>query len=62
MGLPMAERVVARTFRSTCGKELLLAGKTTEQVAAVLRDNPETVRKHYARLLAQDVSTERGGK
>jgi len=60
MGLPTAERVVARTFRSTCGKELLLSGKSTEQVAAVLRDNPETVRKHYARLLAQDVSTERG--
>lgn len=52
-------KVDSRTFRRTCGKDLLMAGKSIEQVAAVLRDNPETVRKHYARLLAADVSTER---
>ena len=48
-----------RTLRRTCGKELLLAGKRLEEVAAVLRDHPMTVRKYYARLLPSDVSTER---
>ncbi len=50
------ERVDSRTLRRSAGKRILLASKySLELTAACLRDLPETVRKHYARLLPKDV-------
>ena len=56
------ERVDGRTLRRSCGKRILLAalkdkaiGSALELAAAVLRDLPSTVRKHYASLLPDDV-------
>jgi hypothetical protein len=48
-------RVDARIGRRTCGSLLLRAGKSTEEVAAILGDNPKTVREHYARILSGEV-------
>jgi hypothetical protein len=45
----------SRMLRRTCGRDLLLAGRNLSQVAAVLRDKEDTVREHYARLLATGV-------
>jgi hypothetical protein len=48
----------SRLLRRTCGRELVLK-YGFDHAAAVLRDNVDTLRKHYADLLASDVSTDR---
>lgn len=51
------EMLDSRTPRRSCGKRVLLA-TDLKTAAAVLRDTEATVRKHYARLLADDVKNE----
>lgn len=50
-------RLDARNGRRTCGSLMLRAGASVEQVAAVLGDNPRTVREHYARILSGEVDS-----
>jgi hypothetical protein len=50
-----ASRVDSRTMRRSGGKRLLLDSGSMELTAAVLRDDPATVRKHYASLVSDDV-------
>jgi integrase len=45
----------ARAGRRTCGSLLLRAGMPLEAVAAILGDDPNTIREHYARILAHEV-------
>jgi len=54
-----AGQVDSRTLRRTCGRELILKYKSFEAAAAVLRNDPATLRRHYATLLSSDISTER---
>jgi integrase len=50
------DRIDGRTLRRSCGKRVLIASNyNLELAAAFLRDHPDTVRKHYARLLPEDV-------
>ncbi|HEY3320851.1 MAG TPA: hypothetical protein VGP72_10340 [Planctomycetota bacterium] len=50
-------RLDSRTLRRSAGKRILLdSGYDLKLTAAVLRDAPETVRKHYARILPDDVT------
>jgi hypothetical protein len=51
-------RIDSRMLRRTCARELILA-HGFERAAAVLGDTVQTLRKHYADLEAEDVSTER---
>lgn len=44
-----------RTGRRTCGSILLRSGLSVEDVAAILGDNPDTVREHYAAILPHEV-------
>jgi integrase len=46
-----------RTGRRTCGSILLRAGRSTEDVAAMLGDNPATIREHYAAILPHEVDS-----
>jgi hypothetical protein len=56
-------RVDSRTLRRSCGKRVLVeGGYNLELTAAVLRDKPETVRQHYARLLPEDVRQPQAAK
>lgn len=51
-----SDRIDGRTLRRSCGKRVLLESNfNLELAAAILRDRPETVRAHYARLLPEDV-------
>ena len=46
-----------RTLRRSAGKRILInCGFDLNRAAACLRDTPETVRKHYARILPDDVT------
>ncbi len=49
-------KVGARTGRTTCGSLLIRAGKSVAEVAAILGDDPDTVREHYARILSGEVN------
>ena len=50
------DKVDGRTLRRSCGKRVLVESNyNLELTAAILRDLPDTVRKHYARLLPEDV-------
>jgi integrase len=51
----IATAVDCRTGRRTCASLLLRAGKTVEDVAAILGDDPDTIREHYARILSHEV-------
>jgi len=51
----IAVRVDARIGRRTCASLLVRAGRSIEQVAALLGDDPATVREHYSALTAADV-------
>ncbi len=44
-----------RTLRRTFGSIAIRSGFTIEQVARVMGDRPQTIRKHYARLEAEEV-------
>ncbi|MCY3018221.1 MAG: site-specific integrase [Planctomycetota bacterium] len=46
-----------RTGRRTCGSILIRAGRSVEEVAALLGDDPRTVREHYARILPHEVDS-----
>ncbi len=48
----------SRTFRRTCARELVLK-YGCDRAASVLRDDVETIKKHYGNLVASDTSTER---
>jgi integrase len=48
-------RLDCRTARRTCASRLLRAGRTEAEVAALLGDRVESVRKHYARILSREV-------
>lgn len=51
------DKVDGRTLRRSCGKRVLIESNyNLELTAAILRDLPDTVRKHYARLLPEDVT------
>jgi len=50
-----ADALDCRTGRRTCGSLLLRAGSSIEEVAAILGDNPQTVREHYAAILSSEV-------
>ncbi len=45
----------ARVARRTCGSLLLRAKLSIEEVAAILGDDPRTIRNHYARLISSEV-------
>lgn len=47
--------VDARIGRRTCASILLRTGKSVEQVAALLGDDPKTIREHYAAILPHEV-------
>jgi len=47
-----------RTLRRTFGSLQLRGGKKEHEVAALMGDLVDTVRRHYARILAEEVSTE----
>lgn len=50
-------RLDGRTLRRSAGKRILIScGFDLNRAAACLRDTPETVRKHYARILPDDVT------
>jgi site-specific recombinase XerD len=48
-------KVDARIGRRTCASILLRTGKSVEQVAALLGDDPKTIREHYAAILPHEV-------
>jgi hypothetical protein len=52
------EKIDSKTFRHTCGREMILK-YGFDEAAAVLRDSVQTLRDHNADLLTSDVSTER---
>jgi hypothetical protein len=52
------KKIDGRIFRRTCARELILK-HGYERAAAVIRDNVDTLRGHYADLRAADTSTER---
>jgi hypothetical protein len=50
------ERLDSRTLRRSAGKRILLqSGYDLKLTAAILRDRPETVEKHYASIRPEDV-------
>ncbi|MCA8939343.1 MAG: tyrosine-type recombinase/integrase, partial [Planctomycetes bacterium] len=50
---PICCRILRRTFAS----QLLRDGRTVEQVATLLGDDPGTVKRHYARILPDEIDT-----
>lgn len=48
----------SRTFRRTFGSLQLRAGRKPHEVAELMGDLPETVKRHYARILAHEIDTE----
>ncbi|MBE7464266.1 MAG: site-specific integrase [Planctomycetes bacterium] len=48
----------SRTLRRTFGSLQLRAGRKPHEVAELMGDRVETVRRHYARLLAHEIDTE----
>ena len=50
------KRIDSRTLRRSRGRDLILKLQSAEKAATFLRDNVETVRKYYSRLLPKDVS------
>lgn len=48
-------KIGCRIGRSTCGSQLLRAGVSVDAVAALLGDDPETIREHYAAILPHEV-------
>jgi hypothetical protein len=51
-------RIDCRTLRRSRGRDIILKLQSAEKAASFLRDNPETVRKHYSRWLPKDISAE----
>ena len=49
------KRIDCRILRRTFGSLQLRAGKRDLEVAALMGDRPETVRRHYARILAEEI-------
>jgi integrase len=47
-----------RILRRTFGSLQLRGGKRDVEVAALMGDRPETIRRHYARILAEEVTVE----
>lgn len=54
----IAKPVDSRTLRRTFGSLQLRAGRKPHEVAELMGDRPETVKRHYARLLAHEIDTE----
>ena len=50
------KRIDCRILRRTFGSLQLRAGKRDLEVAALMGDRPETVRRHYARILAEEIT------
>jgi hypothetical protein len=48
----------ARILRRTFGSLQLRGGKKENEVAALMGDRVETIRRHYARLLAEEIGVE----
>jgi len=53
-----SSKIDSRILRRTCARELVLK-YGYERAASVIRDNIDTLRKHYANLQSSDTSTER---
>lgn len=45
----------ARTGRRSCASQLIRAGKSIEAVAALLGDDPNTIREHYGKVMSEEV-------
>jgi hypothetical protein len=54
-GIPF--KLDCRVPRRTCASILVRAGRTTDAVAKLLGDDPDTIREHYGALQAHEVDT-----
>jgi hypothetical protein len=54
----LKKSIDCRTLRRTFGSLQLRAGKKEHEVAALMGDRVDTVRRHYARVLAEEVPIE----
>ena len=54
----ITKHIDCRILRRTFGSLQLRGGKREVEVAALMGDRPETIRRHYARILAEEVTVE----
>ena len=54
----ISKTIDCRILRRSFGSLQLRAGKRDVEVAALMGDRPETIRRHYARILAEEVGIE----